>query len=239
MKRINNTRDGYHYNSSYWQNYKRSLPKIPKRLREIAFGMILGDATVAYVSRNAYIKFEQGSKQKEFIFHLFELFKSYCFMQQPQIRYKEKTSQEIKSYWFKTFSFPCFTEFHTLFYKSSKYQKNYVRKTISKHLVHHYLTPRALAYWIMCDGSLQNDKKSLILHTQSYNKREHQYLSNELNRKFQLHSRILVHKEKYYVIYIPSQDSGRVSKLISKYMIPSFNYKIPMRNMEKNVNDIV
>lgn len=231
MKHINNTRDGYHYNSSYWQRYKQGLPKLPNTLREIAFGMILGDATVACVSRNPYIKFEQGYKQKEFLFHLFEIFKSYCFMQRPGIRYKSiSLPQEIKSYWFKTFSFPCFTEFYTMFYKPLENQKNCVRKTISKGLLHQYLTPRALAYWIMCDGSLQNDKKSLILHTQSYSKKENQYLSHELNLKYQLHSHVVVHKHKYYVIFIPSHDSANLRSLIVNHMLLCFDYKVPLKH---------
>ena len=150
-------------------------------------------------------------------------------MQQPGIRWKHKDSQEIKSYWFKTFSFPCFTEFYNIFYKSLRNQKNCVRKTISKHLLSHYLTPRAFAYWIMCDGSLQNDKKSLILHPQSYSKKENQHLSNELNLKYILHSRVISHKEKYFVIFIPSEDSTKVRKLIKNHLLPCFNYKLPIR----------
>jgi hypothetical protein len=54
---------------------------------EIAIGMILGDASIYKVSREAHIKFEQGYKQKEFIEHLFSAFSLYCFMDKPSTRF--------------------------------------------------------------------------------------------------------------------------------------------------------
>jgi len=45
--------------------------------------MILGDASISKRHSQASIKFEQGYKQTEFLLHLFELFKGYCFMSKP------------------------------------------------------------------------------------------------------------------------------------------------------------
>lgn len=74
-------------------------------------GMVLSDATMYRVSREAYVKFEQGAKQREFIFHLFDMFKGYCFMTKPSPRYytSDEKQGEVKSYWFKTFSFSSFS----------------------------------------------------------------------------------------------------------------------------------
>jgi hypothetical protein len=49
----------------------------------------------------------------------------------------------------------------------------------------------------MGDGSLNKDKKTLILHTQSYTKIENLILSKELNEKFGLRSEVIEHKKKY------------------------------------------
>jgi hypothetical protein len=49
----------------------------------------------------------------------------------------------------------------------------------------------------MGDGSLQNDKKSMILHTQSYSQAENLILSSELNKKFGFESKVISHKNKY------------------------------------------
>ena len=155
-KSIKNTLYGYHFNSKYWQNYKLNLPKLPENCLNISVGMILGDATMYHVSREAYINFEQGWKQEEFLYHLFDIFSNYCFMQQPSIRLDN--NQKLKSYWFKTFSFPDFSILYNLFYENKK-------KIVRVGLIKNYLTPIGFAYWIMCDGSLQKDGKTLIIHT--------------------------------------------------------------------------
>jgi len=49
----------------------------------------------------------------------------------------------------------------------------------------------------MGDGSLQSDKKTMILHTQSYNKTENLILSNELNEKFNFMTEVISHKKIY------------------------------------------
>lgn len=231
-KTIKNTRDGYHLNSPYWQNYKKTLPKLPQDRFEIAIAMILGDATMYYLSREALIKFEQGVKQKEFLFHLFDLFSEYCFMTEPGIRVDKEKS--VKSYWFKTFSFPDFTRIFLLMHDNIDGKW---KKTIKEGLVRDYLTPQGLAYWIMCDGSLQKDKQTVLLHTQSFSFEENLLLTREVNRKFQLHSRVISHKTRYYVIEFPRHDGQRLAALLEDFLIPSMRYKLPR---SKNfVNDIV
>jgi len=55
----------------------------------------------------------------------------------------------------------------------------------------------------MGDGSLNKDRKTMILHTQSYTKTENLILSRELNEKFGFSSvrrEVIKHKKKYFVI---------------------------------------
>jgi hypothetical protein len=80
---IKKMRDGHHLNSTYWQDWKRSLPGLTPVLREIAVAMVLSDASMQRVSKEAYIKFKQGYAQRAFVFALFELFAPYCFMEAP------------------------------------------------------------------------------------------------------------------------------------------------------------
>lgn len=73
--------------------------------------MVLSDASMYQVSHNAYIKFEQGVDQKELLFHLFSICEKYCFMLKPSPRYYTSGDKQgqVKSYWFKTFSFYSFS----------------------------------------------------------------------------------------------------------------------------------
>lgn len=221
---IKNRRDGYHSNSPYWQNYKKNLPELSDTQFQIAVGMVFGDATMGKKSREAYIKFEQGYKQKEFVYHLFEIFGKYTFVDGPQIRFHPET-KKIKSYWFRSFSHKTFTKLFELFYQPTINGK--FRKTLTPSLIFDRITPISFAYWIMCDGSLQNNTKSMMLHTQSFTKEENRLISDELNRKFGFHSFVKSHKTIYYVIFIPTEDAKLLVDLIKPWMIPSMLYKLP------------
>jgi hypothetical protein len=218
----NSFKDGFHLNSSFWQNYKKTIGNLPSRLFDIAIGCILGDASLYRVSKDSKIKFEQGYIHKEYLFHLFDLFKSFSFHDEPYTRYEINGPRKglIKSYSFRTFSHPAFNSIWDLFYSEG-------RKNIKPGLIRDHLTPEGLAYWIMDDGSLQNDNKTMIIHTQSYTCEEVETLSSELNNKFKLSSKVIPHKKKYWVILIPSQNAEELSNLIKPYIHNSMSYKIP------------
>ena len=220
MKGIRNTKDGFHLNSKYWQQYKSNLPPISQRLHEIAIGMILSDATMYKKSKEALIKFEQGYLQEAFLFHLFETFKDYCWMVEPgkRITLTGPRKGQVKSLWFKTFSHHSFTKIWDLFYVHGV-------KTIKKGLISDHLTALGLAYWVMADGSLNKDK-TVILHTQSYTQEENFILVNELNSLFGFNAKVVPHKDKYWVIRFSSKDSQVLCALIKPYIIPSMEYKI-------------
>ena len=228
-KKIRNYRDGYHLNSKHWQNYKSQIKPLPENHFNILIGMLLGDATMYYVSREAYIKFEQGWKQKNFLDHQFDLFSGYSFMIEPRPGYK-RDGTTLKSYWFKTFSFHEFTRLYSLFYQKidGKVKR---KKMIEKGFLTKYLTEIGFAYWVMCDGSLDSKtKKTLTLHTQCFDENQNLILSSELNEKFGLQSHVIPHKKKYFVIEIPGRDSKLVHNLIEPYLISSMRYKLPRIN---------
>lgn len=220
MKSIRNTRDGFHLNSKYWQQYKSNLPPVSPRLNAIAIGMVLSDATMYKKSKEALIKFEQGYLQEAFLLHLFETFKDYCWMIEPGKRITLTGPRKglVKSLWFKTFSHHSFTEIWDLFYVNGV-------KTIKNGLISDHLTVIGLAYWVMGDGSLNKDK-TMILHTQSYTQAENLILVNELNSKFGFNAKVVPHKNKYWVIRFSSTDSRKLSELIKPYIIPSMEYKL-------------
>lgn len=228
QKEIRNHKDGYHLNSKYWQDWKKKLPPIAPELREIAIGMILSDACMYKKSNHSLIKFEQGYAQEEFLNHLFDLFKPYCFMVEPgkRIELHGKRKALIKSLWFKTFSHYSFDDIWCLFYKDSS---DKVIKTIQEGLIFFFqLTEKGLAYWIMGDGSLQKDSKTMILHTQSYSENENLILSKELNEKFGFKTEVKLHKKIYWIIKFSKEDALILHNLIKPHILASMVYKLPI-----------
>jgi hypothetical protein len=74
----------------------------------------------------------------------------------------------------------------------------------------------------------------MILHTQSFTgsalappKIENLILSNELNIKFSFSTKVIPHKEKYWVIKFNSLDAVHLKYLIESNMHSSMKYKIP------------
>lgn len=230
MKTIQNKLHGYHLNSRYWQDWKRKRPNLSPNLFQLALGMTLSDAAMYRVSREAYMKFEQGHAQKEFIDHLFAEMKEYSFMQTPGIRYTK--TGEVKSYWFKTFSHPTFSKIYELFYNipSSQTSDGKVgkRKCIAPSLVLRHLEKQGLAYWIMGDGSLHREGRVLTLHTQSYSYEENLLLSQGLNEKFGFTSKVVRHKTSF-VVQFTTQDANLLHGLIGPSIIESMKYKIPRK----------
>jgi hypothetical protein len=129
----------------------------------------------------------------------------------------------IKSLWFKTFSHYSFDEIWNLFYIESK-NKN--TKKIQKILILNHLSDKGLAYWIMADGSLQKNGKTMILHTQSYSENENFNLSKELNEKFGFKTVVKQHKNIYWIIQFSKEDA--LNFLIKPHILPSMAYKLPI-----------
>jgi hypothetical protein len=125
----------------------RSYRPLSDELFEIGIGMVLGDACMYKGGREPFIKFEQGYKQKEFLYHLFEKFQTYSFMEQPGLRLHVRGPMvgKEKSFWFKTFSHKSFRKLFTLFYQERIGEKKWSRK-INENLVLDFLTGRGLAY---------------------------------------------------------------------------------------------
>uniref|UniRef100_UPI0023F279E7 LAGLIDADG homing endonuclease n=1 Tax=Cyathus jiayuguanensis TaxID=380660 RepID=UPI0023F279E7 len=210
---------------------KTNLPGLTAEMKEIAIGMILSDACMYKTSKHPLIKFEQGYLQKEFLFYLFFIFKPYCFMLEPGNRITLHGNRKglIKSYWFKTFSHSHFEFLWNLFYPEENGQ--YKTKKIVSGTILNHLTERGLAYWIMGDGSLSKNRKTMILHTQGYSHTENLILSKELNEKFGFSSEVISHKKKYFVIKFNPKDAKTLHNAIKPFIIDSMKYKLRSRKI--------
>ena len=87
-------------------------------LREILVGLLLGDIHAQKRSRNTNIFFEQSIVRKDYLMHLYELFKLYC-ISEPKLSVRapsKVTGNVYSSLRFQTMALPCFNEFYDLFF---------------------------------------------------------------------------------------------------------------------------
>ena len=201
--------------------------------KEVLFGVILGDAHLeTQNNRITYrVKFEQSIKHKPYIEHLYEIFKNYV-KTHPQlklVKYKNNQTKDTKStnIRFATISSSTFTFFGKQFYKEKK-------KVIPK-LIHRWLTPRALAYWYMDDGSMKSaQSKAVLLNTQRFSHAEVCILCNVLTQKFNISCWPRKQKQNTYQIFISGKSFETLHNCIYGFLIPEMLYKFPLPRKKKD-----
>lgn len=119
---------------------------------------------------------------------------------------------------FSTWTYTSFNWIHDLWYKDGK-------KCVPYN-IGDYLTPLALAVWIMDDGG-KVGKSGLKLSTNSFTYDECVNLVNVLHKNFKLKASVqLAGAKDQYIIYIWKESMKDLYTIVSPYTIPEMKYKI-------------
>jgi LAGLIDADG DNA endonuclease family len=177
-------------------------------LKDILIGLLLGYLYVEKQKgyKNARVQFKQSTAHKEYLEHLYDLFKEYCGSK-PKITSwfdsRPDRNKEYSSMKFGTYILPCFNEFYDLFYHEGT-------KCIPSN-IGDLLTPLSLAFCIADDGTFDKSNQTVILCTDSFTLEEVELLINVLNdkwnlecyKKLQLVIIELLYHEDHYLFYNP------------------------------------
>ena len=192
-------------------------------LMEIIIGLMLGDlfAEKRNPNSNTRLQFKQSIKNKEYIEHLYSIFKDYC-NSEPKITTsidqrpgKKDLNISIK---FWTQSLPCFNQFRELFY--DELGTKYIPSNLDE-----LITPRSLAYWAMDDG--YKSGKGFYFCTESYTLEDNIKLSQILKNRFNLECGIHKHTNGHR-LYVFSSSKDILLELIKPYLIEHFYYKFDL-----------
>ena len=212
--------------------YKKTL-QLNTIQKEVLVGTLLGNTTISKSKNIALnVKFEQKLANQEYVNHLYEIFEPYVGTP-PRVRDMTGSgAKDRQSIWFRTYRHIDFKFYYDLFYK--KTNKNNVadlRKKRVPKLIHKFLTPRALAYWFMDDGSYYYNKsknsqqKVYYFNTQSFSYEDIKILKKALKFKFNLDTNIY-RDRKYYLLYIQPQSTDDFRKLVRSFILEIFDYKL-------------
>jgi len=196
-------------------NYKNNV-KLTQEQKEILIGGLLGDLNLRKIGNYSRLVVEQ--KNKEYLFHLYEIFKDFIRTPPKERLQQRLETSEIKSTWyFSTISHLEFEEYYQLFYKN--------KIKIIPENIEELLTARSIAYWYMDDGS--KAKHTYCLHTCSFTSNEHLILKNSLKNKFNI-TCTTHEKARYNYLYITTSDLSNIKfySIIKPYIINSMQYKI-------------
>jgi hypothetical protein len=165
-----------------------------------------------------------SSKNVEYInwLHLFFNQKGYCSPDRPKL--SKQIGKHNKVYFsckFRTYSFSSLNWLYQSFYKQKNLSTKQNKSVPSD--IHHLLTPRALAIWIMDDGGTSG--QGVKISTESFLLEDIIVLQNTILEKYKISSTIQRHKSKH-VLYFPKSQLAALSRCVKPYMIPCMYYKL-------------
>jgi hypothetical protein len=205
---------------------KKSSMKLTDTQRETLIGLLLGDAHLETQNdgRTYRMKFEYSVKQREYLEHLYELFKEWT-LSPP----RTKSDSTHNNFCFQTVSHSAFRFYAYQFYDERK-------KRVPDN-IHRFLTPRAIAYWYMDDGSIKSkDSKGVIFNTQCFTREDVARLIEALRRDFGLEAKERKQPEGW-PIYISGKSYERFREIVDPFIIPSMRYKIPAERKSVMTNN--
>lgn len=192
----------------YW---KRATFKIPDSEFELLFGSLMRDSCLYKQGRSYTGSITHSIKQKEYLYHI-----------QKQLKLMggnildESTTIKGVTYQKKTMHIKNNTELATL-YESFYYAHG--KKDVPLNLAP--LTPRAIAFWYMDDGS--SLKKTALFATCSFSLDGLKRLQNFLLETYNI--KTIIRPFRHY-LYVKTESAPILRKLIEPYIIPTMLYKI-------------
>ena len=200
-------------------------PKLTPVQREVLVGILLGDASLRTDTkgRRYRLQISQSERHKEYLFHLYEIYKNLTLSPPTQFSFDDPRSPG-KTYvrWtFSTTQQPCFR-----FYGQQFYSKEGRKKC--PRIIEKLLTPRSIAYWYMDDGAQKwkERSKGVRLCTYNFSRAECCWLMDCLQRKYELQVS-LQRKGAGYRIYISTHSYLKLRQTVFPFLIPSMVCKFP------------
>ena len=193
-----------------------------KEILSIIFGSLLGDghAEKRLMGIGTRITFFQEASHVKYILYLHEILSKsgYCNTNKPVIKNRLGIKGKLrKIVRFSTWTYTSFNWIHELWYKNNK-------KCVPE-CINEYLSPLALAIWIMDDGCKVS--KGLKLCTNSFTYNECLILIKALNDNFNIKASVQLSGSKdQYILYIWKESMDNLSNIVSPFIIPEMKYKL-------------
>lgn len=188
----------------------------------IIYGTLLGDsyAEQRKNGNGTRISFYQEANHAEYLIWLHRklAFQGYCNPTVPKIQKRLSKGGKLRNIIrFHTFTFSSFN-----FIQEDWYLNGVKRVPLN---IEEYLTPLALAIWIMDDGSRVGS--GLKLSTNSFTFEDTTRLALLLNQLYGLKSSVQSAGHlNQYIIYIWSESMNKLRLLVKPYMVSSMLYKL-------------
>ena len=214
----------------------------------IIFGSLLGDGYAEKRAGGTRIQFSQENSHEAYALWLAQRLAEAGYRSAPKLEVSTRLGvggKVRKIYRFRTYTFSSFNVFHEMFYVNpvnpSRVDNNhqldirgsspayaalkFIKIVPSLTNLKLYLTPLALAIWIMDDGTKSG--KGLKLCTNCFTKTDVQSLCDVLGEVYNLKATVnSAGVKSRYVIYISSYSMELLKEIVKNHIVPSMKYKL-------------
>lgn len=205
---------------------QRKLLKLTAFQAQIIIGSILGDGSLRLMgqSKEASFVVDHSGRQKDYVLWKHNALREWVNYEPRTLQriYHKDKSRFLISVRFQTINHPEFTFWYKVFYQNGK---KVIPDNISKTLT----SPLSLAIWFMDDGNKNHG--AVFLNTQQFERYEQERLIGCLKNNFGLECTLNKHSiwngRQLFRIRVGTKSTKVLSSLISSYLLPSMQYKIP------------
>ena len=191
-------------------------------LLSILVGSLLGEGHMEKDGNGCRFAFYQEKSHGEYLLWLHKRLYNlgYCKMKIPAIQTRTTITGELRYYYrFRTFTYSSFNWIYEAFYVNN-------RKVLPP-IIQDYLSPLALAFWIMDDGTLLKNK-GIKFATNNFTLEECKFLQKLLLEKYNIESSLhkITGKVNQYNIYILKSSMIDLIRIVKPFIHPTMLYKI-------------
>lgn len=201
-------------------------------VKDVVVGKLLGDASASInaAQTKATLRISQGGANYEtYLFYCLQCLRPITGLH--EIKHKSRYDQRYSKWnalgYFDTDSSSKLISLVKDFYPESK--RRLIGKKVVPDNIWDLLTPCALAFWIIDDGTRTgNLRGGLILCTDNFSFADVMKLYLVLERKFQLHVTLHTKPRGAYRIYIKKNSINQIGALTKPYVLDMYKYKITL-----------
>jgi len=222
--------------------------KLNQIQKDVLFGGLLGDLSLqTYSNGNSWrVRCLQKRENLAYVIHISETFSEFVktpakIINDPSEALHKVTLKNYSKAYFNTLVgalAPVFKEYGAMFYelepcaylRTAPYKNG--KSVYSRHkkvlpsfnIIYEALTPRAIAYWFMDDGSYKTTNKSIRFCTESFTLEENIRLCEVLKKRYNWKVNVIRHN-KSYRIAMSKTSFESFKDTIEIYVLPLFKYK--------------
>jgi hypothetical protein len=197
----------------------RSVGELTTVQQSVLVGTLLGDGCLAKHGLHHRLHVKHAIRQRSLAEFKYAVFRDYISMaihefdqrvgvrRHPCVQFATRTSS-------------IFSEWAFRFYQGG-------RKTIPAK-IHSWMTPQALAVWLMDDGAA--DYAGVTLQTHSFNRNEVEHLAETLRSRFSLTVTTRANKGRR-IIYVKACSVELLREIVEPYLLTEFSYKLEARRL--------